>query len=123
MRRGLNHNLQIWFLALSVVLAPMQAAVAAIDMLAHDKGQSSHCQTEMAAHADHGDMGHGDCCQPDGGCADNCASCTQCVSVQAMLLNPLQPDQQARQHFISPFYAQASGVTPPGEYRPPRFFS
>jgi len=118
-----NHNLLIWLLALMVVFAPMQAALSAIDMLTDGTGQTQHCQHDMTEQVNHGDMNHGDCCPQDGACADNCASCTQCISVHAVLFAgfslPTPPDYQ----FEFPIHSLVKGITDLGEYRPPRFFS
>ncbi len=123
MRRESNHNLTIWLLALVVVFAPMQAAVSAIDMLAHGKAQLEHCQHDMAGQMDHGDMSHGDCCQHDGSCADNCSSCTQCISVHAMLLGQFHLEHQLNHKFSRQTRTTAIGITEGNQYRPPRFFS
>lgn len=115
----------IWLLALVVVFAPMQAAVSAIDMLQQDKTHKSHCQHDMAGQMGHADMGHGDCCHNDNGsgCADNCSSCTQCMSLHAMLLGQLHLAHPLNHPFEFQNYSLASGITGSNEYRPPRSFS
>lgn len=123
MRSELNHNLQIWLLALMVVFAPVQAAVSAIDMLDHGQTKQQHCQMEMASQMDHGTMEHGDCCSPDGSCGGNCATCTQCVSVHAMMIGQLNMQSQVISHFESQINALTKGIPGRSELRPPRFFS
>ena len=127
MRRESRHNLKIWLLALMVVFAPMQAAVSAIDMLTHGKGRTEHCQHEMSGQMDHanmvGQMAQGDCCQHDGACADNCSSCTQCISVHAMLLTQFLIQHPLTQQFTFQSLSPAAGLTSGNQYRPPRLIA
>ena len=127
MRAGSRHNLKIWLLALMVVFAPMQAAVSAIDMLKHGNGRLGHCQHAMAEHMDHnnmaGEMGHADCCQHDGSCADNCSSCTQCVSVPALLLSLFVMEYSFNHQFTFQDFSHVAGLAPGIQYRPPRYIA
>ncbi len=129
MPRDKNHNLLIWLLALMVVFAPMQAAVSAIYVFDHTKGQQQqHCKMDMADTLEHSNMGHsdmehGDCCQHKGTCQDNCSTCTQHVSVQAMLFGHTTTKNKLIKEFIYLKTSLADGIPVPSEYRPPRYFS
>lgn len=124
MRRDYYHNLLIRLLAMMVVFAPMQAAVSAIDMLAYNSDdQATHCQMDMADNPEHGSMAHGDCCQHDGACQDNCSSCTQCISVHAALIGiSVLPDHLIN-HFPHLKTSLSKGLPGHSNFRPPRFFS
>lgn len=133
MRRDNKHNLQIWLLVLMVAFAPMQAALSAVDMCTHNTDQKQHCQMDITGklnHAsmdhsgmDHSNMAQDDCCQHEGACLDNCATCNQCVSAHAMLLGQNLIDYQLSHQFVDIKSSLAKGIFRPSEYRPPRSFS
>ena len=119
-----NHNLLIWLLALVVAYAPLQGAIAAIDMLGHGNGQASYCQHDMAEQMDHTDidqatMDHA-CCQHDGGCNGHCSSCTQCFSTHVMLTGQFNLQGPMHQQFEHPSYLLLKGLFGHSDFRPPR---
>ncbi|MDH5652571.1 MAG: hypothetical protein OEZ39_12025 [Gammaproteobacteria bacterium] len=124
MLRETRHNMLIVWLGLMLVFAPFQSALSAVSMLDHTTGSSPHCQ--MMSMADHAgmagmdDMDHGSCCQHDGACQDNCSNCSHCFTVAAVLVNSDTGNNDYNNSYNSLSTLRYRGVSPGGEFRPPR---
>ncbi|MDH5408342.1 MAG: hypothetical protein OEZ33_06910 [Gammaproteobacteria bacterium] len=120
-----SHKLLASILGLMLVIAPMQAAVSAIDMLDMGTGQSQHCPSagmdmpmdETAGH----DGNHNGCCSAaDNACQDNCSSCSSCVSVYSSLTTANTLSNFSTHKFIPQQMIFFEGISPGGEGHPPR---
>lgn len=111
----------IWLLLLAMVLLPAQALYAQTDMLAPSASHAcEHTRMQHTGPAVDGAQLMSCCDQEADRCNQNCRDCFHTQSINAIAGTLVLQINQPCSHYLLPSQDIHSGLSPAGQFRPPR---